>query len=85
MTLILALSYSSRWEITKAARDIAEMVQNNKLIPDEIDDYELSEGENLIEGIIRGAFEEAYAQMERPGKIVCPHCVEFERENPFEE
>ncbi len=37
MNLILALSYSSRWEITEAARHIAMAVKNGKLAADEID------------------------------------------------
>ena len=36
MTLTLALSYSARWEITDAARSIAEQVAENKLEPGEI-------------------------------------------------
>ena len=37
ITLVLALSYSSRWEITRAIRAIAEDVKNNKLQTDQID------------------------------------------------
>jgi undecaprenyl diphosphate synthase len=36
MTLVLALSYSSRWEIVEATRQIALEVQQGKLSPDEI-------------------------------------------------
>lgn len=36
MTLVLALSYSGRWDITNAAREIAEKVQSGKLKPEEI-------------------------------------------------
>ncbi|MFU8843401.1 MAG: isoprenyl transferase [Bacteroidales bacterium] len=36
MAMILALSYSSRWEITRAARKIAEDVASGKLLPREI-------------------------------------------------
>ena len=43
LTLILALSYSSRWEITKAARDIAQLVKEGKLELDNIDENKLSE------------------------------------------
>jgi undecaprenyl diphosphate synthase len=40
MTLILALSYSARWEITHAAKRIAEEVVRKKVTPDDIDqDY----------------------------------------------
>ena len=38
MTLILALSYSSRWEITRAARNLATQVRDGQLNPEEIDD-----------------------------------------------
>lgn len=38
MTMILALSYSSQWEITQAARKIAEKVSRNELKPEEIDE-----------------------------------------------
>ncbi len=38
MTLILALSYSSRWEITKAVQQIASEVQNGITSIDQIDD-----------------------------------------------
>ena len=33
MCLVLALSYSSRWEITEAARQIADLVQKGELKP----------------------------------------------------
>ncbi|MEG1564023.1 MAG: isoprenyl transferase [Bacteroides sp.] len=36
MSLVLALSYSSRWEITKAARQIALLVQKKELSPEKI-------------------------------------------------
>lgn len=36
MCLVLALSYSSRWEITEAARQIAIQVQTGELTPDQI-------------------------------------------------
>ena len=38
MTLVLALNYSSKWEIVKAARDLAAQVQNQTLSPSEIDE-----------------------------------------------
>jgi undecaprenyl diphosphate synthase len=38
LNLILALSYSSKWEISQAARKIAEDVKAGKLTPEEIDD-----------------------------------------------
>jgi len=37
MTLILALSYSSKWEITEAVKKIALQVKNNELKLDDID------------------------------------------------
>ncbi|MCK4638696.1 MAG: di-trans,poly-cis-decaprenylcistransferase, partial [Bacteroidales bacterium] len=37
MTLILALSYSSRWEIVKATKTIIEQIKNNKISIDDID------------------------------------------------
>jgi len=36
MTLVLALSYSARWEITEAVKTIAKAVQNNEISIDEI-------------------------------------------------
>ncbi len=36
LTLILALSYSGRWDITQAARNIAAQVKNGSLNPDDI-------------------------------------------------
>lgn len=36
MSLVLALSYSSRWEITEAARHIAELVRKGELASEEI-------------------------------------------------
>ncbi|MRR22624.1 di-trans,poly-cis-decaprenylcistransferase, partial [bacterium] len=38
MTLVVALSYSSRWEISDACRRIATAVREGKLNPDEIDE-----------------------------------------------
>ncbi len=43
ITLILALSYSSRWEIQKAVKEIAIAVKNNKISPDDIDEHTISE------------------------------------------
>jgi undecaprenyl diphosphate synthase len=37
MTLTLALSYSSRWEIVRAVKEIAKQVAENKVHPDQID------------------------------------------------
>lgn len=37
ITLILALSYSSRWEMTNAIREIAKKVKKGELEPEEID------------------------------------------------
>ncbi len=36
-TLILALNYSSRWEITKAAQDLARKAMNGEIKPEDID------------------------------------------------
>ena len=36
MTMVVALSYSSKWEIAKAARDIATEVRQGRLDPDSI-------------------------------------------------
>ncbi|MFO7851857.1 MAG: isoprenyl transferase [Bacteroidota bacterium] len=38
MTLVVALSYSSRWEMVKAVRDIAYKVKEGKMDPANIDD-----------------------------------------------
>ncbi len=48
VTLILALSYSSRWEITNAIRTMAEEVEGNKLKSDKIN-------ENLISSYLSTA------------------------------
>lgn len=42
LTLVLALSYSSRWEITEAMRNIAAKVQAGSLDPDDITDDTIS-------------------------------------------
>lgn len=43
MTLTIALSYSSRWEIAKAMRDIAEEVKQGSLQPSQISEQTVSE------------------------------------------
>jgi undecaprenyl diphosphate synthase len=43
MTLILALSYSSKWDIVNATKTIAQMVKENKISVDEIDENLISE------------------------------------------
>ena len=43
LTLILALSYSGRWEITEATRQIARKVKNGELDPEQIDDQVFSQ------------------------------------------
>ena len=43
MTLVVALSYSSKWEITKAMRDIATEVKQGTLSVDAIDDTAISQ------------------------------------------
>lgn len=42
MCLVLALSYSSHWEITEAMRQIAALVKQGKLQPEEIDSSVIS-------------------------------------------
>lgn len=37
MTLVLALSYSARWELTEAARQLALLAKEGKISPEEID------------------------------------------------
>ena len=49
MTMVVALSYSSRWELTKAARELAQAVKAGTLQPEDID-------ENLIGGRLETAF-----------------------------
>jgi undecaprenyl diphosphate synthase len=43
MTLVLALSYSSRWEITNSMKAIAEKVKSGLLHPQEITEQLISE------------------------------------------
>ena len=43
MCLVLALSYSSRWELTEATRQIARKVQAGLLTPEQIDDHTIDE------------------------------------------
>jgi undecaprenyl diphosphate synthase len=42
MTLVLALSYSSRWEITKAAQEIAKEVKEGRLSIDDINEVTIA-------------------------------------------
>lgn len=42
LTLVMALSYSSRWEMEDAIKQIAVDVKNNKLLPDDINGETLS-------------------------------------------
>jgi len=46
MTLILALSYSGRWDIIEATRKIARQVKQGRLQPDEIDENALNSALN---------------------------------------
>jgi undecaprenyl diphosphate synthase len=46
MTLILALSYSGRWDIIEATRKIARQVKQGRLQPDEIDENVLNSALN---------------------------------------
>ncbi len=43
LTLVIAFSYSSRWEITRACANIAREVQQGKLAPEDITDAIVSE------------------------------------------
>lgn len=43
MTMVVALSYSSRWEITEAARSIAQQVKDGILSPREISEETISQ------------------------------------------
>jgi len=43
MTMVVALSYSARWEITEAARNIAQQVAEGTLRPDEITETTVQE------------------------------------------
>ena len=43
MTMTIALSYSSKWEITRAMRQLAEKVKDGTLEPEEIDEALISE------------------------------------------
>ncbi len=43
LTLILALSYSARWEITQAMKSIAEQVDKGELQPEDIDEQMISD------------------------------------------
>lgn len=43
MTLVLALSYSSKWEITEAVRSIATKVKNGELAAEDINDNIISD------------------------------------------
>lgn len=38
MTMVIALSYSSKWEITEAVRHIAEKAKKGELLPEDIDE-----------------------------------------------
>ncbi len=42
LNLILAISYSSRWELTRAMRSIAEDVREGRLSPDDVSDELIS-------------------------------------------
>ena len=43
MTLVVALSYSARWEITQAVRNIVWEIKKNNLMPTTIDPEEITE------------------------------------------
>ena len=46
ITLTLALSYSSKWEITNAARNIADKVLKGELLPEQINEATMDEALN---------------------------------------
>ena len=43
MTMVIAMSYSSRWEITNAARELAIMAKDGKLAPADITEQTISD------------------------------------------
>ena len=43
MTMVIALSYSSRWEITKAVQDIANEVKTGTLNPEDINEEKIAQ------------------------------------------
>ncbi|MBQ7742649.1 MAG: isoprenyl transferase [Bacteroidaceae bacterium] len=43
MTMVIAMSYSSRWEITNAARELATMAKDGKLAPTDITEQTISD------------------------------------------
>jgi len=43
MTLVLALSYSSKWEIVEAVKNIAQKVKDNKILPENITQKDFSD------------------------------------------
>lgn len=49
LSLVLALSYSGRWEITSAARKLAQLVQSGKITPQQVD-------ESLMASLMPSAF-----------------------------
>lgn len=48
MTLVIAISYSSRWEITNTMKLLAQQVQDGVLKPEEIDERKISESLNTF-------------------------------------
>jgi undecaprenyl diphosphate synthase len=48
INLIIALNYSSRWEITNAIKTIATKVKNNEITVDDIDDCLISQHLNTV-------------------------------------
>ena len=43
MTMVIALSYSARWELTEATRQIAQKVQQGVIAPDDINEQTIAE------------------------------------------
>lgn len=48
LTLVIALSYSSKWEITNAVKQIAQKVKENKLKIDDITENTIAENLNTV-------------------------------------
>ncbi len=74
MCLILALSYSARWEITEATRQIATLVQNGEMNPEEIDRTLLS-GTSDNQLYARSGFADTYGRRNRLSNYLLWQCA----------
>jgi undecaprenyl diphosphate synthase len=79
MTLILALSYSGRWDIIEATRKIARRVQAGELEPEQIDEHVLNSALNTSrypnpELLIRTSGEQRIS-ISCYGKSPMPRCI----------